>query len=132
MMPFKPRKLPRQARSKATVDAIVEACARLLQGGDYAAVTTNHIAERAGVGIGTLYEFFPNKESIVAALAERRLAGLVAVVQKSVEGALRLPDREAAGFLVRAIVEAVSSDRDLYAGLLRQAPFLQRPPGMKQ
>jgi AcrR family transcriptional regulator len=131
MANVKPRKVPRQARSRATVEAIVEACARLLSAGDYAAVTTNHIAERAGVGIGTLYEFFPNKESIVAALAERRLAGLVELVKDSVETALRLPDREAAGFLVRTIVEAVSSDRELYAVLLRQAPFLQRLPSMK-
>ena len=61
----KPRKAPRQERSKQTVDAILEGCARLLREGDYGAVTTNHIAERAGVSIGSVYEFFPNKEAIV-------------------------------------------------------------------
>src|SRR5258706_6739469 len=114
MMPFKPRKLPRQARSKATVDAIVEACARLLQGGDYAAVTTNHIAERAGVSIGTLYEFFPNKEAIVTELIERRLTRLLGVVSEGLEVALTLDEREGAEFLIRRVVDAVSSDRELY------------------
>ena len=48
---FSPKKLPRQARSRVTFDAIVEACARLLVERGYGAVTTNHIAEAAGVSI---------------------------------------------------------------------------------
>lgn len=126
MRELKPRKIPRQARSKTTVDAIVEACARLLGAGDYPSVTTNHIADRAGVSIGTLYEFFPNKEAIVAALTERRLQRLVETVTEGLEVALRLDGREAAEFLIRRIVEAVSSERELYKVLLRQAPFVQR------
>jgi AcrR family transcriptional regulator len=125
MQELRPRKAPRQARSRATVDAIVEACARLLRDGDYAAVTTNHIAARAGVSIGTLYEFFPTKEAIVAALTERRLATLVATVKDGVEAALQLDERPAAELLIGRIVDAVSSDRDLYRVLLRQAPFVQ-------
>ncbi len=132
MAQLKPRKLPRQARSKATFDAILEACARLLQSGDYGAVTTNHIAERAGVSIGTLYEFFPSKESIVAALSERRLGRLMEEVKEGLEIALGLEEREAAEFLIRRIVDAVSSERELYRVLLRQAPFLQRLPATRQ
>lgn len=127
-----PRKQPRQARSRATFDAIVEACARLLREGDYAAVTTNHIAARAGVSIGTLYEFFPSKEAIVATLTERRLASLVASVTEGVERSLRLDEQEGAEFLIRRIVDAVSSDRDLYRVLLRQAPFLQGLPSARR
>ena|SRR5438270_1953053 len=122
----KPRKAPRQERSKQTVDAILEGCARLLREGDYGAVTTNHIAERAGVSIGSVYEFFPNKEAIVAALVERRLAGLVDEVREGVEIALEVGDRGGAELLIRRIVDAVSSDRELYRVLLRQAPFVQR------
>ncbi|MGH7899664.1 MAG: TetR/AcrR family transcriptional regulator [Candidatus Binatia bacterium] len=129
---LKPRKLPRQARSKATVDAIVEACARLLREGGYAALTTNRIADLAGVSIGTLYEFFPGKESIVAALTERHLNRSVADVRAGLEAALDLEERAAAELLVRRIVEIVSSDRDLYKVLLRQAPFLQRLPATQQ
>ncbi len=132
MRELEPRKLPRQARSKATYDAIVEACARLLRAGDYAAVTTNHIAARAGVSIGTLYEFFPNKDAIVAALTERRLRGIVETVTEGLEVALGLDGREAAEFLIRRIVDAVSAERELYKVLLRQAPFVQRLQATRQ
>jgi AcrR family transcriptional regulator len=129
---LRPRKSPRQARSRETVEAILEACARLLRAGDYAAVTTNHIAARAGVSVGTLYEFFPNKESIVAALTERRLAGLVEETAHRVEAALAAGGERGAGPLIRGIVEAVSADRDLYRVLLRQAPFVQRLPATRR
>ena len=65
-----PRKRPRQQRSQTTVDAVLTAAEMLLQrGGPF---TTNHIAQRAGVSVGSLYQYFPNKQSIVAALQERR------------------------------------------------------------
>jgi AcrR family transcriptional regulator len=132
MPELKPRKVPRQARSIATCGAILEACARLLKTGHYADVTTNHIAERAGVGIGTLYEFFPNKEAIVAALAERHLTRLIAEVTEGLEVALGLDDWDAAQFLIRRVVAAVSRDRELYQVLIREAPFLQRLAATKQ
>ncbi len=67
------RKLPRQDRSRALVDAIVEAAARILvqQGRD--ALTTNAVALRAGVSIGSLYQYFPNREAILAAVARDHL-----------------------------------------------------------
>jgi AcrR family transcriptional regulator len=132
MRDLKPRKVPRQARSIATCDAIVEACARLLQAGDYAAVTTNHIAERAGVSVGTLYEFFPNKEAIVATLTERRLARLSEVVSDGLEVALALDEWEATQSIIRRVIDAVSADGELWKVLLRQAPFVQRLPATKR
>lgn len=69
------KKRPKQQRAKATVDAIIEAATQLLLEVGYTAVTTNHIAERAGVSIGSLYEYFPAKESIYAELKSRRLFG---------------------------------------------------------
>lgn len=67
------RKLPRQDRSRALVDAIVEAAARILvqQGRD--ALTTNAVALRAGVSIGSLYQYFPNREAILVAVAHDHL-----------------------------------------------------------
>ena len=70
---LEPRKRPRQAQAQATVAAIVDACAQLLASGGYDALTTNAISERAGVSVGTLYEYFPNREAIVGALAENGL-----------------------------------------------------------
>ena len=66
-----PRKRPRQSRSAATFEAIVEAAAHILREGGYEALTTNLAAERAGVSVGSLYQYFPNKEAILAELSRR-------------------------------------------------------------
>jgi AcrR family transcriptional regulator len=69
-IPLTPRREPKQARSRATVDAIEEACAQLLVEDGFARLSTNRIAERAGVSIGSLYQYFPNKEAVVTAVLE--------------------------------------------------------------
>jgi len=66
-----PRKTPRQERSVATVDALLEATADILVRDGYATLTTNRIADRAGVNIASLYQYFPGKEAIVAELRRR-------------------------------------------------------------
>ncbi|MCC6333857.1 MAG: TetR family transcriptional regulator [Myxococcales bacterium] len=68
-----PRKRPSQGRSKATVEAIVQATARVLLKDGYEACTTNRVAETAGVSIGSVYQYFPNKESLVVAVMEGHL-----------------------------------------------------------
>ena len=68
-----PRKLPVQARSKALVDAIAEACLRILDKEGEDALTVNRIAEVSGATVGSIYQYFPNKESMTAAVYERLL-----------------------------------------------------------
>ncbi|KPY86837.1 TetR/AcrR family transcriptional regulator [Pseudomonas syringae pv. tagetis] len=70
----KPRKIPAQARSRATVDAIIQAATYILTKVGWDGLTTNAIAERAGVNIGSLYQFFPNKEAVIAELQRRHAA----------------------------------------------------------
>ncbi|MGH2390420.1 MAG: TetR/AcrR family transcriptional regulator [Chloroflexota bacterium] len=65
------RRMPRQARSQLKIEAILDAAEAVLAAGDPSAFTTNAIAARAGISIGTLYQFFPHKEAIVCALVER-------------------------------------------------------------
>jgi AcrR family transcriptional regulator len=72
-----PRKRPRQARSTATVDTILEAAARILETTGLAGFNTNAVAERAGVSIGSLYQYFPAKEALLAALIRRKRAELI-------------------------------------------------------
>lgn len=72
-MAERPRRAPRQRRSRETVDTLLEAAAQMFTQRGLAA-TTNHIAERAGLSIGTLYQYFPNKEALLHALAARHLA----------------------------------------------------------
>lgn len=70
------RKMPSQERARATVDAILDASARILVRDGYDALTTNRAAEIAGVSIGSLYQYFPNKKALIAALAKRHLDDL--------------------------------------------------------
>lgn len=68
------RRTPKQERAQATVDAILQATAQLLVAdGGVARLSTNRIAKRAGVSVGTLYQYFPDKEAIVQALGEQTL-----------------------------------------------------------
>jgi AcrR family transcriptional regulator len=71
-----PRKLPRQRRSAETVDRILAAAARIFDELGYSGTTTNHVAEGAGVSIGSLYQYFPNKDALLVALAERHVDDL--------------------------------------------------------
>jgi AcrR family transcriptional regulator len=66
-----PRKLPRQERSRALFDAILDAAARILAQHGRDALNTNLVAEKAGVSIGSLYQYFPNREAIIASVASR-------------------------------------------------------------
>jgi len=75
-----PRKLPSQQRAIATVEAIVEAAAHILEKGGFEAYSTNAVAERAGVSIGSLYQYFPNKDAITRALIARETQLLVDAV----------------------------------------------------
>jgi AcrR family transcriptional regulator len=77
---LKPRKLPGQTRSAATVTAIVEASARILETEGFGGYTTNAVAVRAGVSIGSLYQYFPNRDAITRALIEREGEALLADV----------------------------------------------------
>jgi AcrR family transcriptional regulator len=77
------RKSPTQARAEHTVDAILEAAAQILQSDGEEKLNTNRIAERAGFSIGTLYQYFADKEAIIAALAERERDKVLATVVKA-------------------------------------------------
>src|SRR6266702_838532 len=78
---LKPRKSPVQRRSAQTVEAVLEAAARILETRGLAACTTNAVAERAGVSIGSLYQYFPNRDALTVALIERETAQLVADIE---------------------------------------------------
>ncbi len=80
-----PRKLPKQERSEATVEAVLQAAAQVFEHHGYAAGTTNRIADRAGVSIGSLYQYFPNKDAILVALVHRHLAEGIAALQPHLE-----------------------------------------------
>ncbi len=78
--PLKPRKLPVQARSETTVLAIHEASIQVLLSAGYRKLTTTRIAERAGVSVGTLYQYFPNRQALIRAVLERYLMEMSASI----------------------------------------------------
>lgn len=89
---LKPRKAPSQPRSTHTVDAILEGAAHILEQRGLDGYTTNAIAARAGVSIGSLYQYFPTKDAVTVALIEREMTDLV----REATQALDQPDRGAA------------------------------------
>lgn len=84
-MTVEPRKRPKQERSQAMVDRILEAAHDLLNEAPGQVPTTNAIAARAGLSVGSLYQYFPNKEAIVLALAKRWLAAFPPISQAYVD-----------------------------------------------
>jgi len=83
--PVNPRKITVQARSRATVDAIIQAATYILTEIGWAGLTTNAIAERAGVNIGSLYQFFPNKEAVIAELQRQHAVATHEELHKTLE-----------------------------------------------
>lgn len=98
------RKIPRQRRAQASVDVVLEAAAQVLEASGEAGFNTNAVAERAGVSIGTLYRYFPDKASILQALALRETEAHRRAVLTVVEGGAPGVARDRA--IIRAFVQA--------------------------
>jgi AcrR family transcriptional regulator len=79
---LQPRKTPSQKRSAQTVEVILEAAARILEQHGFEGFNTNAIAERAGVSIGSLYQYFPGKDALLGGLMEREVAPLLSVSEE--------------------------------------------------
>jgi len=94
------RKRPRQSRAKATLDAIFEASIQVLLGDGPQRLTTTRVAERAGVSVGTMYQYFPHKQALIYALNERYLEMLA----ERVEAACRVQHGAPLGRMVEALV----------------------------
>lgn len=102
---FEPRKKPRQARAQASYDAILEAAAQLFGQRGFTDTNTNLVAERAGVSIGTLYQYFPNKEALVVALNRRYTDDVINMLTARLKDAAHLPVARAVEAMIRAMLE---------------------------
>ena len=128
---LRPRKRPLQARSQRTVEVVLKAAAQVFARRGYAGTTTNHIAERAGVSVGSLYEYFPSKDALLVALMEAHVAEGRTLLEAAAAGvvAQALGLRETVRRLVEAMVALHARDRALHRVLFEEAPL---PPRLRR
>ena len=117
-----PRKEATQDRSRATVDALVEATARILVREGFDKASTNRIAAAAGVSVGSLYQYFPGKEALVAAVIERHQQEIMQVVRGELARAANQPIERGVRTLVAVAVKAHRIDPKLHRVLAEQIP----------
>jgi len=121
-IPTNPRKTASQKRSQATVEALLDATARVLTKLGYDRASTNRIAATAGVSVGSLYQYFPNKEALVAALVARHNREMLALLSDALKEVASLDLGTAIAKLVRAAVDAHLVDPALHRVFDEQVP----------
>src|SRR5215475_275666 len=116
------RKSASQARSRATVAALVEATARILVKEGFDKASTNRIAEVAGVSVGSLYQYFPSKEALVLAVVERHQREIMQTVRDELAEVWTQPFEKAVRKLVAVAVKAHRIDPKLHRVVAEQIP----------
>ena len=108
------RREPKQRRSRQTVEAVLEAVQRVLKRHGVDAITTNRIAEAAGVSIGSLYQYFPDKQAIFVALHDRHVDGVRHVIERTMTDCTSASLEEFTGELVERLANVHSEDAELH------------------
>lgn len=122
--PKRPLRQAKQPRSKATVNAIVEAAARILADDGWQGVNTNAIARRAGVSVGSVYEYFPDKQAILAVIIDRHLTegeDMLADAANGLAGGMAIDDIVSA--LVFGFIRLHEDDPRLHRALASEVPI---------
>ena len=118
------RKMPRQTRSKTTVESILTASAHILGRRGWDGFTTNEVAEVAGVSIGSLYQYFPNKLALLEAITIRHLDAILVLLRAIDDDSI--PFTQQVQRLVRGMIAIHSTDPALHRVLLEEAPRIRR------
>jgi AcrR family transcriptional regulator len=129
---FEPRKTPVQARSTVTVEAISEATIQVLLNHGAERLTTTRVAQRAGVSVGTLYQYYPNKQSLLFAVLENHLNHVMEKVEAACESACHNPLAEMIREMVEAFVDAKMERADISVALYRVSADLGGPALLKR
>jgi AcrR family transcriptional regulator len=119
---IRPRKSPRQTRSHATVEALLEAGARVLREDGYEKASVNRIADVAGVSIGSLYQYFPSKDALVAAIVKRHTERTLDVFQRDLLALAHLPIEDGVRAMLRRTFEAYAVDPALRRVVVDEVP----------
>lgn len=129
---LEPRKTPVQARSTVTVQAICEATIQVLLSHGAERLTTTRVAERAGVSVGTLYQYYPNKRSLLFAVLENHLNKVTARVEAVCQSASYKPLAEMVKEMVEAFVDAKMERADISVALYRVSTEVGGPALIKR
>ena len=116
------RRRLRQRRARETVEAVLDAVIRILKRHGVRAITTNRIAEVAGVSIGSVYQYFPNKDSIFNALHQRHIDQVDRLIQRTLVEHASSPLEDLMRGMIEAMIEAHATDPELYQLLLAEVP----------
>jgi AcrR family transcriptional regulator len=119
---FEPRKTPVQARATVTVEAITEATIQVLLSHGADRLTTTRVAERAGVSVGTLYQYYPNKQSLLFAVFDDHLDKVSQAVEAACADASQKPMSEMIRQVVEAFVDVKMQRADISVALYKVAP----------
>ena len=129
---FEPRKTPLQARAEVTVDSICEATIQVLLSHGAERLTTTRVADRAGVSIGTLYQYYPNKRSLLYAVMEEHLDRVATAVESACERACHKPLAEMIKQVVEVFVDTKMDRADISVALYKVAPDIGGPELVKK
>jgi len=132
LVAFEPRKTPIQARSTVTVESIREATIQVLLSHGAERLTTTRVAERAGVSVGTLYQYYPNKQSLLFAVLEHHMNNVAAKVEAACESACHKPLAEMIKEMVEAFVDAKMERADISVALYRVSGDVGGPALIKR
>jgi AcrR family transcriptional regulator len=122
------RKTPRQARSRNTVDAILEAAGRVLRSDGYGAASTNRVARVAGFSVGSLYQYFDDKQAVVGALVDQTMRAEAERIAQLLDELVRLEASTARERAVRAVLAERLGKAHLLRILDAHAPELCPEP----
>jgi AcrR family transcriptional regulator len=116
------RRVPTQERAQATVEAMLDAAIKLLKRSGASSITTNRIAETAGVSIGSVYQYFPNKRAIFIALHERHIVQVDSVIRRCMTDGAEATLEEFIDLLIRGMIELHHADPELSELLQTEVP----------
>ena len=127
------QRLPRQARAQKTVADILNSATLLISEHGLEQFSTNKLAEHSGVNIASIYQYFPNKEAIVAAIIEQHVGAAIQVLQSMVNNSDtgQISIKDAAYQLITAGISLFKSSEGLILELLSSMPNFTKIPGMK-